>query len=77
VSDGRGNEEQQPHYPQPRISQVEIKLRSHPALKNPMTDQLTHVQRNPAVVFDRALTFRMTKQTVRQPLPCDQARLGW
>jgi hypothetical protein len=38
-----------------------------------LADQFAHIERNHPVIFDCAFALRMTKQTFRQPLACDQA----
>ncbi len=44
----------QPHHPQPWKSKVGAKYRAHWLLKHTLADQFAHVQRDVAVVFDRA-----------------------
>ena len=48
-------------------------------IKYTLADQLAHVERNLAVVFDGAFAFRMPRQTFRHRLACEYAlppRLG-
>jgi hypothetical protein len=51
-------------------SQVEVKCRAHWLIKHMLADQFAHIERDRPVVFNGALAFRLTKQTVRQPLAC-------
>jgi len=61
------------HHTQPRQAQVEVKYRAYPVVKHSLADQLAHVERNHAVVFDGAFAFRLPKQTGWQPVARDQA----
>ena len=62
-----------PHCAQPWEGNVEVKYRTDRLLKHPLTDQFAHVERDRAVILDRAFTFRMPRQTFRQPLACEHA----